>query len=131
MAADGKDLYQRFELEVRTPKNRVLLDAFLPSPDTLESSVAPEVPLPLPVPEMTVEEANMFRRRERDEEEPVAKPRPKKKAAAKKKEPESKSLQDEIAEFMNRDRPALALDDDLASLVDQALDPATKTDKKN
>lgn len=134
MAADGKDLYQRFELEVRTPKTRVLLDAFLPSPDTLESSVAPEVPLPLPVPEMTVEEANMFRRRERDEEDeapPPPKARLKKKAAVKKKEPEAKSLQDEIAEFMNRDRPALAPDDDLASLVDQALDPAAKTDKKN
>src|SRR5262245_33852369 len=131
MAADGKDLYQRFELAVRTPKTRTLLDAFLPAPDTLESSVAPEVPLPLPVPEMTVEEANMFRRRERDEEEePAPKPRPKKKVAAKKKEPESKSLQDEIAEFMSRDRPALAPDDDLSSLLDHALDPNTDPDKK-
>jgi hypothetical protein len=134
MAADGKDIYQRFELAVRTPKTRALIDAFLPSPDTLESSVAPEAPPPLPVPEMTVEEAYMFRRRGPDADEeppPAAKPRAKKKAVPKKKETETKSLQDEIAEFMNRDRPALAPDDDLASLVDHALDPNTEPDKKN
>ena len=130
MAADGKDIYQRFERAVRTPKRRALLDAFLPSPDTLESSVAPETPPPLPVPEMTVEEANMFRRREPEEEpSPAPKPRARKKAVPKKKE-EAKSLQDEIAEFMNRDRPALAPDDDLSSLLDHALDPNTDPDKK-
>src|SRR5947208_16839955 len=117
MATDGKDIYQRFELQVRTPKKRALLDAFLPAPETLESSVAPRLPPPLPAPEMTVEEANMFRRREPEEGEPAPAPkaRAKKKAVPKKKEG-SQSLQDEIAEFMNRDRPALAPDDDLSSL---------------
>jgi type IV secretory pathway VirB10-like protein len=132
MPRDGKDIYQRFELQVRTPKTRTLLDPFLPAPDTLESTVAPQTPPPLPVPEMTVEEANMFRRREREEDdEPAAAPKPrvKKKAAVKKKE-EPRSLQDEIAEFMNRDRPALAPDDDLSSLVDHALDPNTEPEKK-
>src|SRR5213594_4817039 len=87
MATDGKDIYQRFELLVRTPKKRMLLDAFLPAPGALESSVAPQVPPPLPVPEMTPEEANMFRRREPEEDEPASapKPRAKKKAASKKK----------------------------------------------
>ena len=132
MASDGKDIYQRFELQVRTPKKRAPLDAFLPAPDSLESSVAPQLPPPLPVPEMTPEEANMFRRREPQEDEPAPapKPRAKKKAAAKKKE-EPKSLQDEIAEFMNRDRSALASDDDVSSLVDHALDRKSEKDKKD
>ncbi len=132
MAPDGKDIYQRFELQVRTPKKRILLDAFLPAPALLPSSVAPEVPPPLPIPEMTAEEANMFRRREPEEDEGPAsqpKPRAKKKASSRKKE-ESRSLQDEIADFMNRDR-ALAPDDDLTSLVDQALDPKPDPDKKD
>ena len=129
MARDGRDLYQRFETQVRTPKKRTPLDAFLPAPESLESSVAPSVPPPLPVPEMTPEEAHMFRRREPEDDEPAPKARAKKKATAKKKET-PKSLQDEISEFMNRDRPALAPDDDLSSLVDQALDPKTGPDTK-
>ena len=132
MATDGKDIYQRFELQVRTPKKRTPLDAFLPAPGALESSVAPQGPPPLPVPEMTVEEANMFRRREPEEDEPVSAPKPRaKKKAASKKKVESKSLQDEIAEFMNRDQTALAPDDDLSSLVDHALDPKPEPDKKD
>src|SRR6266849_1793466 len=132
MAPDAKDIYQRFELVVRTPKKRTLLDAFLPAPGSLESSVAPQVPPPLPVPEMTIEEANMFRRREPEEDEaPTApKARAKKKAPLKKKV-ETKSLQDEIAEFMKRDQTALAPDDDLSSLVDHALDPKPGPDKKD
>jgi len=130
MTAERKDLYERFELQVRTPKKRILLDAFLPAPETLEPTVASQAPLPLPVPEMTVEEANMFRRREPEDDEPAPapKPRPKKKASAKKKE-ESKSLKDEIAEFMNRAGTALAPDDDLSALVDNALDPKPDKDK--
>jgi len=129
---DAKDIYQRFEQQVRTPKKRTLLDAFLPAPGALESSVAPQVPPPLPVPEMTVEEANMFRRREPEEDEPASAPKPRaKKKAASKKKVESKSLQDEIAEFMNRDQTALAPNDDLSSLVDHALDPKPEPDKKD
>jgi type IV secretory pathway VirB10-like protein len=131
MAPDAKDIYQRFELVVRTPKKRALLDAFLPAPASLESTVAPQAPPPLPVPEMTAEEANMFRRREPEEDEPPSEPKPRaKKKAASKKKVESQSLQDEIAEFMNRDQTALAPDDDLSSLVDHALDPKPGPDKK-
>jgi type IV secretory pathway VirB10-like protein len=132
MTPDAKDIYQRFELQVRTPKKRILLDAFLPAPGTLESTVAPQLPPHLPIPEMTPEEANMFRRREPEDDEPAPAPktRPRRKAAARKKE-EPRSLQDEVAEFMSRDRPALAPDDDLTALVDNALDPKTDTDKKD
>ena len=128
MAPDAKDLYERFELQVRTPRKRILLDAFLPSPETLEPSVASQLPPPLPVPDMTPEEINMFRRREPEDDAPAPKPRSRKKAAKKKEEP--KSLQDEIAEFMHRDQTALAPDDDLAALVDNALDPKPDPDKK-
>jgi hypothetical protein len=127
---DTKDIFQRFELQVRTPKKRILLDAFLPAPESLEPTVAPQIPPPLPVPEMSPEEINMFRRREPEDDEPAPAPRPrsKKKSGAKKKE-EPKSLQDEVAEFMNRDRPALAPDDDLSALVDNALDPKPEPKK--
>ena len=129
MAPDAKDIYQRFELQVRTPKKRILLDAFLPDPETLHPTVAPQAPPPIPVPDMTQEEINMFRRREPEDDEPAPAPKPRlrKKAAKKKEEP--KSLQDEIAEFMHRDQGALAPDDDLAALVDNALDPKPDKDK--
>ncbi|OLE65378.1 MAG: hypothetical protein AUG03_05015 [Acidobacteria bacterium 13_1_20CM_2_68_14] len=128
MAPDPKDIYQRFELQARTPKKRILVDAFLPAPETLAPTVAPQAPSPLPVPDMTQEEINMFRRREPEDDAPAPKPRSRKNAAKKKEEP--KSLQDEIAEFMHRDQTALAPDDDLAALVDNALDPKPDPDKK-
>jgi len=129
MGPETKDIYQRFELQARTPKKRILVDAFLPAPETLAPTVAPQAPSPLPVPDMTQEEINMFRRREPEDDAPAPKPRSRKKAAKKKEEP--KSLQDEIAEFMHRDQSALAPDDDLAALVDNALDPKPDPDKKN
>ncbi|PYT35667.1 MAG: hypothetical protein DMF52_09890 [Acidobacteria bacterium] len=129
MGPETKDIYQRFELQARTPKKRILVDAFLPAPETLAPTVAPQAPSPLPVPDMTQEEINMFRRREPEDDAPAPKPRSRKKAAKKKEEP--KSLQDEIAEFMHRDQTALAPDDDLAALVDNALDPKPDPDKKN
>jgi len=129
MGPETKDIYQRFELQARTPKKRSLVDAFLPAPETLAPTVAPQAPSPLPVPDMTQEEINMFRRREPEDDAPAPKPRSRKKAAKKKEEP--KSLQDEIAEFMHRDQSALAPDDDLAALVDNALDPKPDPDKKN
>ncbi len=128
MGPETKDIYQRFELQARTPKKRILVDAFLPAPETLAPTVAPQAPSPLPVPDMTQEEINMFRRREPEDDAPAPKPRSRKKAAKKKEEP--KSLQDEIAEFMHRDQSALAPDDDLAALVDNALDPKPDPDKK-
>ena len=129
MGPETKDIYQRFELQARTPKKRILVDAFLPAPETLAPTVAPQAPSPLPVPDMTQEEINMFRRREPEDDAPAPKPRSRKKTAKKKEEP--KSLQDEIAEFMHRDQSALAPDDDLAALVDNALDPKPDPDKKN
>lgn len=133
MASPGRDIYQRFELQVRTPKKRTLLDAFLPAPESLESSVTPQAPPPLPVPEMSPEEMSFYRPRDRDDEpEEEPKPRPKKKSASKKKRDEApKSLQDEIAEFMNRDGAGLAPDDDLSASISSALDPKPDPEKKD
>lgn len=133
MAASGKDIYQRFELLVRTPKRRILLDAFLPAPESLPSSVAPQAPPPLPGPETSPEETNLYRPRERDEEPPAEDPRPRpqrRKAAPKKREP-ARSLQDEIAEFMNRDGAGLAPEGDLSSSISSALDPKPDPEKKD
>ena len=132
MGRDDKDIYQRFELVVRTPKRRILLDAFLPAPGTLESSVTPKEPPPLPIPEMTPEEMNLYRPRARDEEEPAPEPKPRarRKTALKKKEA-PKSLQEEVAEFMKRDQTALAPDDDLTASINSALDPKLDPDKKD
>lgn len=134
MAQAGRDIYQRFELQVRTPKRRILLDAFLPAPDSLESSVAPQSPPSLPVPEMSTEEMSLYRPRERDEEPPAAepKPRPRRKAAAPGKKKETpKSLQEEIAEFMNRDQAGLAPGDDLSASISSALDPNLEPEPKD
>ena len=133
MAASGKDIYQRFELEVRTPKRRTLLDAFLPAPESLPSSVAPQAPPPLPVPQMSPEEMNLYRPRERDEEPPAEDrgPRAQRRKAAPKKKDAPKSLQDEVAEFMNRDGAGLAPDDDLSASISSALDPKPDPEKKD
>ncbi|HEV8699992.1 MAG TPA: hypothetical protein VGV60_01825 [Candidatus Polarisedimenticolia bacterium] len=133
MASPGRDIYQRFELQVRTPKKRTLLDAFLPAPESLESSVAPQIPPPMPVPEMSPEEMSYYTsRRDRDDEPPAEEPKPraKKKAVAKKKEA-AKSLKDEIAEFMSRDGAGLAPDDDLSASISSALDPKPDPEKKD
>ena len=111
-----RDLYQRFELEVRTPKKRLLVDAFLPAPETLPSAVAPAPPPPPAV--FQTDELGALGRLD-EEEEPKPRPRPRKRVAAKKKDadaPErSLSLQEEIAEFMNRGGTALAPEDDSPS----------------
>jgi len=133
VAASGKDIYQRFELEVRTPKRRILLDAFLPAHESLPSSVTPQAPPPLPVPQMSPEEMNLYRPRERDEEPPAEDrgTRAQRRKAAPKKKDAPKSLQDEVAEFMNRDGAGLAPDDDLSASISSALDPKPDPEKKD
>ena len=123
------DLFQRFELEVRTSKRRMLLDAFLPAPETLESSVTP--PPPPVVPEMPGEEIGALARLEAEEPPPEPRPKParKKKRSALKKTESPKSLEQEIAEFMNRDQGALSPDDDLDAFLKSAIDPNVEPPK--
>src|SRR5207249_10457249 len=112
MAGDSEDHYQRFEREVRAARRRTLLDAFLPPPESLGSAVAP--PPPPPMPEPSPEEAGLMARLENAEPPPEPRPKPvkKRRAVLAKKKEAPKSLQEEVAEFMNRDQTALSPDDD-------------------
>jgi hypothetical protein len=117
------DLFQRFELEIRSPKRPMLLDAFLPPPESLESTVAP--PPPPVIPEMPGEEIGALARLEAEEPPPEPKPRParKKSRRAPAKTEAPRSLEQEIAEFMNRDQVGLSPDDDLDGFISSAIDP--------
>lgn len=118
MPRDDRDLYQRFEVVVRTPKRRLPLDAFLPPPEAIESAVKPP-PAPAP-PEISPEEIGLFRHRdEEDEPPPPPRPRPKRRADSSKKKETPKTLQEEIEDFMKRDRAGL----------DPNLDPEPGSEK--
>ncbi len=112
-----RDLYQRFELEVRTPIRRLLIDAFLPAPDALPSAVAPAPPPPPAI--FQTDELGALARLDIDEE-PEPRPKPRKRAAAPRKKKEAGvgerplSLQEEIAEFMGRGGAALVPEEDAA-----------------
>lgn len=111
LTSSGIDIYQRFELEVRTPKKHLLVDSFLPSPESLPSTVTPLPPPPLPA--VSEEESDFMARLEAREPEPE--PKRKKASGTKKKKTVegAKSLQEEVEEFMNSGHHALAPDDDL------------------
>ena len=131
MAADDKDIYQRFEIAVRTPKRRLLVDAFLPAPETLESAVTP--PPPPPLPEAVAEDLGVLARLDAGEPPPPPRPRAKKKRRGDETilKDKPKSLQEEIAEFMNRDKPpGGAAEDDLDSFLNPSLDPNTDPESK-
>ena len=113
LTSSSLDIYQRFELELRTPRKRLLVDAFLPSPDSLPSTVIPPPPPPLPA--VSEEEAGFIARLEAREPEPAPEPTRKKVSGTKKKKKlveRPKSLQEEVEEFMNSGRQALFPDDD-------------------
>ena len=107
---DADQLYSRFELEVRTPSERLPLDAFLPAADSLPSAVArPQVPAPDAPAGATL--AQLLGRSPEatpaGDDPPIRrKPRPRKGA-----EP-SRSLEEEIADFMSQRGTALAPDSD-------------------
>ena len=119
------DIYQRFEREVRTPRRRLLLDAFLPDADSLPTAVAQ--PPPLPIPESPAPTISLSERLEAEIPSPPPEPdpKPRKKAASPKRKKlteKSKSLQEEIEEFMNRDGGALVPSDDFGSNTDPERD---------
>jgi hypothetical protein len=127
------DIFQRFELEVRTPKRRLLIDALLPSPESIASAVTPPPPPP-PLPGESVDEMRAFARLEEQAPEPEEKPKPRRKVAAapkKKKAAERPmSLQEEIDEFMNRGGSALAPDEDVGPFKPPPLDPKPDPDSE-
>jgi hypothetical protein len=111
VAGSVLDLYQRLEREVRVPARRLLVDAFLPPPETLESTVAPPPPPP-PLPGET-DEMELLSRLDRDAgPEPPPPPKARRKKPVPKKAERAKSLQEEIEEFMHRDGAALSPESD-------------------
>lgn len=97
------DLYRTFEQEVRTPAERLLIDAFLPPPETIPSAFAAPPASPVPEPAADDPFASAFGgaaqpvARDREEPEPPPKKRPVRRRTEK-----EKSLEEEIAEFMSR-----------------------------
>ena len=121
--ADGPDLFTRLEREVRSPKETLLVDAFLPPPEAIPSALRlPAAPRPVPEPspapsadpapepDFTAAMTGARHRADEGPEEPPAPP-PRRRPGRKAAEPE-KSLEEEIAEFMSRSSRALAPDAD-------------------
>ena len=115
-ATDGQDLFARFETEVRTPKEPLLVDAFLPSPDAIPSSLRRPAPhaapqaAPAGEPDFTATLAGARQRADEGSDEAPA-PRQRRRPAKRAAEPQ-KSLEEEIAEFMSHRGGALAPDTD-------------------
>ncbi|HZN02519.1 MAG TPA: hypothetical protein VFD06_02920 [Candidatus Polarisedimenticolia bacterium] len=104
-----EDLYERLERELRTPAERLLLDAFLPAPSSIPSALArPPAPEPIPGAEAGLLGADRATARDREVEEPAPRRRPRPRKSA---EPQ-RSLEEEIADFMNQRGTALAPDTD-------------------
>lgn len=110
-AKSPDELYEKLEQELRTPAERLLLDAFLPSPEAIPSALyRPAPPAPEPDPAaaglFAAQQAAARERNAEEEPAPRRKPRPKKTA-----EPQ-RSLEEEVQDFLNLRGTALAPDTD-------------------
>ena len=105
------DLYPLLETEVRSPKDAILLDAFLPPPAAIPSAFAA---LAAPAVEAPPAGASLSQilGRPAPGEEPEEAPAPKRRKQPRQKDLRQRSLEEEIAEFMSRDNSALAPDKD-------------------
>jgi hypothetical protein len=109
----AEDLYAKMEREIRTPAERLLLDAFLPKPEAIASALHRPEP-PAVDPAAAPGAAGMFGEsgpavsRDREAEEPAARRRVRPRKSA---EPQ-RSLEEEIQDFLNLRGSALAPDTD-------------------
>lgn len=111
MTAAKRDLYALLEEEVRTPAERILLDAFLPPAAGIPSAfAAPPAPAAEPPPAGAT--ISQLLGRAAPGEEPDEASSPRRRKPARKREERQKSIEEEIAEFMSRDHSALAPDKD-------------------
>ena len=106
------DLFQRIERALRTPRRRLLLDAFLPPPESIASAIPPPEPVVSEIP--ASQQGFVQQLREQEPEKPLEPPRPQiRRRRVETEPPATKTLQEEIDEFMNRDgAAALAPDPD-------------------
>ena len=107
-------LFRQLEKEVRTPRERLPIDAFLPAADSLPTEYPDPPPSALPVQSREMrsaadeEEARLERRKLRRAA----------KAAPKKADPTAPlKLDEEIAEFMNRDKKEDVKEDEIADFL--------------
>jgi hypothetical protein len=106
------ELFRRLEREIRTPKERLPIDAFLPSVEALPTQFPDPPPSKVPVESREVggsqesDEARQLRRRMRRE---------KKATPADPSQPIK--LEDEIQEFMNRDKREGTSPDEIAEFL--------------
>ena len=118
-----QELFRLLEREVRTPRETLPIDAFLPAPETLPTEFPDPAPSALPsqVRELgSVSEAE-DRRRERRKQRRARKPPDKGAPAA-----APQKLEDEIQEFMNRDRPPGSRPEELTEFIDPSETPEEK-----
>jgi hypothetical protein len=113
----AQELYALLEREVRTPKEKLPLDAFLPKPDAIVSAIArpatppppPEAPEPVPGAALR----QILGAPGPEEETPAeAPPPPRRRKRNAPVDEREKSLEEEVAEFMSRSTRALAPDPD-------------------
>jgi len=121
-----QELFRRLEREVRTHGEALPIDAFLPSPDALPTEFPDPPPpsLPAEAREMgsvsDAEEAKRERRKQRR----GRKTRPPGDPAE-----SPKKLEDEIQEFLNRDRPPGTRPEELSEFLD-SIDLSGDPEKK-
>jgi hypothetical protein len=115
-AREGRDLFERFEREVRTPREALLVDAFLPPAEAIPSALRrPAAPRPAPAAETAAEpdfSATLAGARQRVDDDPGQTPGPPARRRSRRAAQPEKSLEEEIAEFMSRSGGALAPDSD-------------------
>ncbi len=118
------ELFRRLERDIRSPKERLPIDAFLPSPETYPT----EFPDP-PPPQLAAQVRELGgpgdeeERRERHRQRRGRKP-----AAAPEGKTPPKKLEDEIQEFINRDQPEGAEEEDLSQFLG-GFDPSEIPEK--
>jgi hypothetical protein len=109
----AQELYTLLEREVRTPREKLPLDAFLPAAEAILSAIARPVAAPPPpdAPEPAPGAAlrQILGAPASGEEMPAEPPPPRRRRNAPVNERE-KSLEEEVAEFMSRSSRALAPD---------------------
>jgi len=110
-----QEFFRRLEREVRTPREVLPIDAFLPSPETLPTEFPDSTPSPRPPPARargSGAEAD-GERRERRKQRRSRKAR----SAGAAAEPPRK-LEEEVQEFLNRDRPAGSRSEEISEFID-------------
>jgi len=110
----AQELYALLEREVRTPREKLPLDAFLPAAEAILSAIArpvappPPPDAPEPVPGAALRQ--ILGRPASGEEMPAEPPPPPRRRRNAPVSDREKSLEEEVAEFMNSSSRALAPD---------------------